>query len=247
MYYSVLFVSSIVVFVLTSLGFSDSIPLDDLDSSTFLFDGTPSSSLFTDDDDFLTTTTTTTTAETLPDLCAADAASNDLSFTQSDETNLFSRSPENGAACLPPVNIGAESLQLFKDPLNLLENTLLPFKGQNSDDPSGSSGLPPSGESERRVNSENKNQQGWQPYTGGVKYDIPDSESCRELTAARGDYHVELCCDSAYAGPPTDGVVRMRLRMADSTTRKNSDFAVGFQCVRTSFLSLSLFPSFQSF
>lgn len=53
----------------------------------------------------------------------------------SGEANLFVRdSPE----CLPPVNIGADTLQLFEDPLTLLEN--LPL---STDDDFSGSGLPP--------------------------------------------------------------------------------------------------------
>lgn len=233
MYYSI---SSITIVVLTHFVFSISSPIDDLNSPSLLSDDTPSSSsLFTDDDKFSTTTPITTTAETLPNSCAAVDAPDDLSVTQQDETNLFSRSPETGPACLPPVNIGAEALQLFKNPLDSLENSLLPLKGQHSDDPSfGYPGRLRPGE-RGNVNAEDMERQGWQDFAGEVQLDIPDSKDCRELTAARGDFKMELCCDNTYAGLPFNEALSNGYRQVDVGTRMNSDIAVIWDCFCKSF------------
>lgn len=235
MYCSVLLVPSIFVFVLGQFVFSISIPMDDVNSPSLFFDSTPSSSVFSDDDEFSsTTTTTTTTAETLPNFCAAVADPDGLSYTQGD-MNLFSRRSENGAACLPPVNIGAEALQLFERPLDLLENIVLPLKEQNSDDSSfGYPGIFLPGD-RGNLNIEDTEKSGWQPYTGEVRYDIPKSNDCKRLTAQRGNFDFELCCDNVYAELPFNQILSNAYRQVDAATRRNSDFAVVWDCVRTFF------------
>lgn len=274
-YYSLLLTFSIAVFVPEQLVFVSSISfvMDDLDSLPLVFDNTPSSFLFTDDDDDEVSITTTTTAETLPNFCATVVPPNDLSFTQEEDTNLFSRRRRDSSnpACLPPVKIGAETLHLFENPLDTLENTLLlPPNGQNplpldtlenmlllpldgpeknSDDSSGSPGGGLSSEeNEKQGNDDNTNlnAQGWRIYRGEVHYEEPaESKTCKELTAHRGNFNLELCCMSLYAGKLPFSPDRYYLEdyeLVDAWTRSNEDYAAVYICART-FLSKNSLPT----
>lgn len=62
----------------------------------------------------------------------ADATSLDLCASQSDIFNLEAR--DAGASCSPSqkeeVNLSPQTIELFEDPLRILESDLLPFKGQ---------------------------------------------------------------------------------------------------------------------
>lgn len=231
MYHPPLPAFSVAVFVLEQLVLSNSFLMDGLDSLPVVFDNTPSSSLFTDDDEV----STTTMAETLPNLCATVAPPDGLSFTQED-TNLFSRRRrDSNPACLPPVNIGAETLHLFENPSDTLENILLPLNVQNPDDSSGSPGL--SSENGEQGNDEDLNAQGWQPYRGKVHYEEPsESKTCKELTAHRGNFILELCCIDLYAGPLPFSPDRYYLEdyeQVDAWTRSNEDFAAVYTCAGT--------------
>lgn len=101
-----------------------SFPTDNLD----LFD-TAQTSPFVDENEFLMTNA--------PNSCVT---SNDLSLTDetiTDETtsNLFVRD-DGPRECLPPVNIGADTKQLFEDPLNFLKDHILPSNdGETASDP----------------------------------------------------------------------------------------------------------------
>lgn len=231
MYCSRLLAFSVAVFVLKPLVLSISFLTDDLDSLPLVVDDTPSSSLFIDDDEV----STRTTAETLPNLCSTVAPPDGLSFTQED-TSLFSRRRrDSNPACLPPVNIGAETLHLFENPLDTLENILHPLNGQNSDDSSEIPGL--SSESGEQGDDNDLNAQGWQPYTGKVHYEEPsESKTCKELTAYRGNFNLELCCISLYAGNLPFSPDRYYLEdyeQVDAWTRSNEDFAAVYTCAGT--------------
>ena len=228
MYYSLLLIFSVVVCVLGQL------PMDDLDSSSLLFDSKPSSSLFTDDDEYLTTTT----AATLPNPCVSGATSDDLGFTQ-DETNLFSRRrrDNNPEACLPPVNIGADTLHLFEKPLDSLENLVLPLKEQNSDDSFYPGKLSP-GEELSHDDLMDWIDEGYEHYSGPTFYlDTPESDTCKELTADRGNYPFELCCDVLWASkeaPKSPGRYwEQELDEIDERTKANQDFALVYRCIGT--------------
>lgn len=230
MYHSLLLISSAVFFILGQPVYSMSLPSDDLDSLPVLFDdSTSSSSLFNDEDEF----STSRTAAIDFNSCGAVAAPDDLSLSP-DETNLFSRREDNSAECLPPVNIGADTLQLFEAPLDSLENTILPFKGQIPDDPSPGvyPGRLPDGE-RGNYDSEEIRKAGWQPYEGAVRQQVPPpSDDCERLTSFRGRFPWELCCDSRYyAVEPSDEPERDALAMVDAWTRRNEDVAIIFDCI----------------
>ena len=195
MYYSPLLTFSVAVFVLAHRVLSIVQLIDDSDSLPLVFDNTPSSSLFTDDDGV----STTTSAENLPNLCAIVAPPDGLSFTQEDPSLFSRRRRDSNPACLPPVNIGAETLHLFENPLDTLENVLLPLNGQNSGDSSRSPGL--FSEDGEQGYDEDFDAQGWQPYRGEVHYEEPsESKTCKELTAHRGNFNLELCCINLHVG-----------------------------------------------
>ena len=239
MYHFLLFISYISVFIRGQLVLSISFPTDDLDALSPLFgdDASSSSSLFTDDlslnndDEF----STTTIAGTAPNSCAAVAPSGDLSLSQ-DDTSLVSRDENNGAECLPPVNIGAATLELFETPLDSLENTVFPLKGQTSDDslPGGYPGLLPDGE-RGSVDPQEMGNEGWKPYEGDVRVEIPpQSRACAQLTFLRGIFTWELCCDSAYYGyEPSSESERSVLARVDFWSKRNQNIAVIFNCICT--------------
>lgn len=238
MYYSLLLAFSIAVFIPGQHVFSISIWTDDLNSSPLLFDSTSSSSFFNDDDEF----STITTAGTLPNLCAADATPDGLSLTQ-DGTDIFSRRRrrDSGPECLPPVNIGADTLQLFDKPLDSLENIVVPLNEKDSDDSFGYPGLLPDNGENGNANAGNLDDEEWQDYAGPVHYaPTPESETCRELTALQGNFPLELCCNHWFAGvqaPRTAGTYFGReYDQLDDLTKANQDFAVLYSCVST-FLS----------
>ena len=81
-------------------------------------------------------------------------------------------------------------------------------------------------------------QEGWQDFTGDVLFDIPDSKDCKELTAARGDFKVELCCDSTYAGFPFNAGLSYVYGQVPVETRRNDDIAVVWDCIRRFFYLL---------
>lgn len=201
-------------------------PSDDLESNALLFDSTDPSLFLTDDEtnDFLTTPITDAA---LLNPCAA--AQDDLSFTEGGP-NLFSR--EDGPQCLPPVNIGADTLHLFENPLDSLENTILPFKGQNSDGqpPSIYPGRLPDGE-DGSVNWGDMRDLGWKPYRGPVRIESPQSSDCLSLTAHLGNYPVEVCCDGTHAGEPEGPIDRSRMTQVDPLTISNQQFAMCYYCI----------------
>lgn len=216
---------------LPRFGFSD-----DANSDPLLFDididsTQPSSPFFTENNnEFLTAD------PTLPNACAAPH--DDLSFTP-DQTNLFSRG-NNNDECLPPVQIGTEALHLFESPLDSLENLVLPFKGQSSDDPSPPSypGLVPDG------GLGSFDEEGFQPYAGAVRVEPKDDSTCKDYTDPWGDYPIELCCDGEYMGREaiSDGSKAI-LATVDARTVANQDYAVIYHCLRT-FFPLPFFPVF---
>ena len=197
-----------------------SLPADDLNSDTLLFDTEPSP--FLDSNELLTTDAA------LSNPCAPQ---DDLSLTEG--TNLFSR--EEGAQCLPPVNIGADASQLFDNPLDLLEKNILPLNGdENSDDssPFQYPGLLPGGDT-GNYNAEDAEKQGWQPYTGPVHIQGSDDVNCRSLSAISGEYPYELCCDGLYLGYEAQSIwARTVLGQIDARTVANQDYAVIFRCIR---------------
>ena len=239
MYLSLLLVCCTAVFIRERLILSVSFSTDDLDSLPLLFDDSASSSLslFNDDDEF----STTTTAATLPNSCAAVGfLDDDLSLSQ-DETNLLSRRRDSSAAeCLPPVNIGADTLQLFEAPWDSLENAVMPLKGQIPDDdppppPAGYPGLLSDGEGD--YNPEDLEEAGYRPYQGAVRVEVPpESSTCAGLTFLRGLFTWELCCDGAYyAREAASEFDREALKQVDWWTRWNQDAAVIKFCICTFF------------
>ena len=248
---SLALISSLVVF-LGQLVFSISIPTDDLGSNTLFFDDTlvfdstqPSSPLFTDDNEFWVTDDAI-----LSNPCAA--AQDDLSFTQEETNNIFSR--DDGAAqCLPPVNIGADPLQLFEMPLDSLESIILPLQEETPDDPfvPGYPGRLPDGE-KGDYDPDDLKSQGWQPFTGAVHYEPPDSPACREISAYRGNFRYELCCNGKYVQRHTSTApLSLLMTLIENETTANQDIELTYDCIRTCFdffpfsfffFSLFLFP-----
>ena len=196
---------------------------DDLNSNTLLFDTQ-------DPPSFLDETQILTTDAQIP--CAAP---NDLSLTE-DGTNLFAR--EDGAQCLPPVNIGADVLQLFDDPLNSLENTItLPLPLEGSDETSGDPirpsypGLLP-GDETGNFRDEDLEKLGAQPYTGPVRIEVPENNNCKALTAHLGNFNYELCCDGDYVSTSTRSpFTRERLQPVDAETIANHDYTLVYSCI----------------
>ena len=208
---------------LPRFGFSD-----DANFDPFLYDididSTQSSSPFftENNNEFLAADST------LPNACAVPY--DDLSFTP-DQTNLFSRQNNNNE-CLPPVQIGTEALQLFESPLDLLENLVLPFKGQTSDNPSPPSypGLVPDG------GPGSFDEEGFRPYTGAVRVEPKDDSTCKEYGDPWGDYPIELCCNGEYMGREAiSDASKARLATVDARTVINQDYAVVYHCLRTFF------------
>lgn len=245
MYYSLPFYSSLVIF-LGRLVLTISIlnPTDDLESTLLLSDSTspPPSQFLADDNEFLSTTTDAS----LPDSCDAAAAQDDLSSTQ-EGTNLFSR--QTGAQCLPPVNIGADTLQLFEAPLDSLESIIFPLKGETSDDPPPAEfpGLLPGGE-QGDLDLEKLESLGWQPYAGAVHFEAPENSACPELTAHRGDFRLELCCNAMYVGyEAQSAAARSQMANIDAGTIANQDIAVIYNCICTFFGLWGRSGGFQKF
>lgn len=223
MMYFLSLVSSLVLF-LGRLVLSISIPTDYLDFDPLLFDSTQSSLFLPEDNDFLTTDAT------LSNPCAA--AQDDLSFTEDGGTNLFSR--DDHPQCLPPVNIGADALQLFKSPLDSLENIFLPLNGETRNNPpliEQNPGRLPDGE-DGDDSEKNMENQGWQPYAGSVGVETTDDSACKKLTAGLGTYHIELCCNSKYnSRDGQGGLAGSRMGQIDDLTIANQDIAVIYECI----------------
>ena len=216
--------------LLGRLVISISLPTDDLDSDTLLFDSTQSSLFLSDDDDFLTIADAT-----VSNPCAA--AQDDLSFMQDGGTNLYSR--DDHPQCLPPVNIGAEALQLFESPLDSLESNLLPLKGETPNDPPPPPypGRLPDGVN-NFITPKQVEDLGFQPFTGDVRIEAPDDSTCRELAAGRGNFNIEVCCNAMYVGyEVTSDYTRRIMEPIDAQTIANQDIAVIYNCICT-----TLFP-----
>lgn len=225
--YSLPLASSLVLF-LGRLVLSSSIPIDNLDSNSLLFDNSQPLTFLAGDNDFLTADTT------LSNPCAT--GQDDLSFTQEEGTTLFSR--DDHPQCLPPVNIGADALQLFESPLDSLANTLLPLKGETPQNPPPLKypGLLPDGEIGGDHDSEDMENQGWQPYGGSVRIESSDDNSCPKLAAGRGNFNIELCCNAIYVGyGARSPLARDRIAQIDPVTVANQDIAVIFNCICTFF------------
>ena len=230
--YSLLLVSSMFLF-LGRLVISISLPTDHLDSDTLLFDSTQSSLFLPDDDDDFWTTADAT----LSNPCAA--AQDDLSFTQAGGTNLYSR--DDHPQCLPPVNIGAEALQLFESPLDSLESTLLPLKGETPNDPPPPPypGHLPDDE-ENYITPKQMEDLGWQTFTGTVRIEAPDDSTCKELAAGRENYNIEVCCNAMYVGyEVTSEYTRRVMEPIDAQTIENQDIAVIYDCICTAFFLIT--------
>lgn len=174
MMYSLFFV----FYVFSIVSFST----DDLNSDTILFDDTQSSLFLPEDNEF-----SIITDAGLPNPCVA------VEDDQEEKLNLFSR--DDHPQCLPPVEIGPDALQLFESPLNSLENILLPFQGETSTDSNETPGLFLNGEQGDWDPRKQTQEDSWQPYTGGVRVEPTDDNTCRKLTADRGDYNAEVCCN----------------------------------------------------
>lgn len=163
-----------------------------------------------------------TTDATLPNACAA-------ALGTQDDTKLFFRRDNNNAQCLPPVQIGTETLKLFESPLDSLENLVDPLKGQTSDDDlfePAYKGLVPDDQ------EGSFDDIGWQPYTGAVRVEQDGQSTCKEWTSAWGDYPIELCCDGEYMGREArSDVARSRLATVDTRTAANQDYAVVYHCL----------------
>ena len=223
--YSLPFIFSLVVF-LGRFALSTAIPIDDLDFDTLLFDSTQPSLFLADNPDLLTTADAT-----LANPCAA--AQDDLSLTQDTETNLFSR--DDHPQCLPPVNIGDEALHLFESPLDSLESTILPLKGETPNDlpPLSVPGRLPDGQ-QGFLNPKQLQDEGWQPYAGEVRIEIPENNNCEYLVRHRGNFKMEVCCNAMYVGyEANSGSARSILAGIDAETIANQDIAVIFNCICT--------------
>ena len=118
-------------------------------------------------------------------------------------SDLFSRD-DPGAQCLPPVNIGAEALQLFESPLNTLENSILPLKDET---PLGPSSIP-----DQAI--DDPDNPGWKLYRGPVHFVDPlgpetgpvynknfDNQNCALMTGSSLTFVYEVCCNSRLASP----------------------------------------------
>ena len=192
------------------------------DSDPILFDNTQPSLFLPEGDDFWTTTD----AAALSNPCVAEGEG---------ESNLFSR--DDHPQCLPPVNIGDDALQLFESPLNFLEeNILLPFKRETPPiDPNEEIPGPlllngAQGDWNPKV----KIQEGWQPYTGGVRIEPTDDNTCQQLTADRGIYNVEVCCNWNYVGAVVESELdKSRIANIDARTIANQDIGVIRGCLCT--------------
>lgn len=98
-------------------------PLNGLDLETSLFTGN-------NDNDFLL-------ADAINQINSCIAPEDHLSSSISNsDINLFTRDPEH-EECLPPVNIGADVLNLWKDPLSQLERQILNGKIPGATGPGG--------------------------------------------------------------------------------------------------------------
>lgn len=224
--YSLLYVFC-VIFFLGRFVPSIALPTDAPDSDPLFFDSTQPSIFLPEDNDFLTTDAT------LSNPCAA--AQDKLGFLPEGETVLISR--DDHPQCLPPVNIGADALRLFESPLDSLENTLLPLKEEtetpNNPSLDGMTGSLPSG-GVGNYDPKKAEEEGWQPLQGSMFIVAPDDSTCKALTAGRGTYTIELCCNAIYVGYEFfSQQVRGRAAQIDAVTRANQDIAVIFNCICT--------------
>lgn len=224
---------------------SIAIPIDDLDFNTPLIDSTQSSLFLAENDDLLTTADATlpnSCAVAQDDLSFTQDTQDDLSFTQDPETNLFSR--DDRPQCLPPVNIGAEALQLFESPLDSLESTILPLKGETPND------LPPLSIPGRLpddrpgfLTPKQMEDEGWTPYTGPVRIEVPKNNNCEDLVRHRGNFKIEVCCNAMYVSYEANSEsARSIMAGIDAETIANQDIALIFNCICTCCFS----PDFHS-
>lgn len=229
--YSLPVVYSILVF-LGRLVYSISLSTDDSDFNEFWFDDSVQPFLeAADEDDFLSTTTTTTSDATLGNPCVA---------INDQDMNLFSRA-DGGPQCLPPVNIGAETLHLFEAPFDTLNNVILPLEeNTQTPDPTPPDAVPPlrypgllpEGE-EGQYDPGTLRMQGYQPYTGPMHYE-QENNDCEELTAQYGSYPHEVCCDALHVGYEAQSPSsRSVLQRIDAQTVANQNIAVIYNCIHT--------------
>ena len=234
----------IVYCILVFLGLivcSISLSTDDFDFNELLLDDSVQPFLGAEDEnDFWSTTTSDAT---LGNPCLA---TNDQDMNQEEDAmSLFSRA-DGGPQCLPPVNIGAETLQLFEAPFDTLNNFILPLNENTQapdPPPPGESppgalpplrypGLLPEGET-GQFNREDLEKQGYRPYTGPMYYE-KEKDTCEELTALYGSYPHEVCCDAHHVGYGAQSPSsRSILQRIDAQTIENQDIAVIYNCIRT--------------
>lgn len=211
---------------------------DDFDLNELLFDDSVQPFLEAEDGNNFLSVTTTTSDVALGNPCVV---TNDQNFDQAeDATNLFSRA-DGGPQCLPPVNIGAETLHLFEAPFDTLNNVILPLdENTQTPDPPPPDALPPlrypgllpEGE-KGDYDPETVRKQGYQRYTGPIHYE-KEKDSCEELTAQYGSYPNEVCCDALYVGYGAQSPSsRSVLQGVDAQTIANQDIAVIYNCICT--------------
>ena len=225
--YSLSLISILVI--ISSFSLSLLFSTDDLNFDTSLFD--IESFPLPDESEYLPTDAT------LSSLCAGQ---DDLSFTN-EEMSLFAR--ENGAQCLPSLNTGVEASQLFSAPLELLENTILPFNDdENFDDPSigdpsvdDPSSVWSEALDEVTGNDNVEDLERWQPSEDPVRYGYSDSDDCRTLTGHLGDFNSQVCCNGFFVSRHERiyTLARNVVAKIDARTLANSDYQYVGLCVCT--------------
>lgn len=240
---------SILIFLRLFVVYSLSLPTDDSDFNNFLFDDSLQPFLGgggRDDENGFLSMTTTTTADATPGnnpcVAANGADTNQQEEEEEDTMNLFSRAADpGGPQCLPPVNIGAETLHLFESPLDTLNNILLP----HSDNPPTPDALPPlsypgllpDGETST-ASQQSLDELGAQPYTGLVEQN--PSPACQELTAHLGSFPYDLCCDGKEVDYGWRSVeLADRMLGLDRQTVANGVIRRTYDCIRTSLCFVS--------
>ena len=186
---------------------------------SFLDDQAAGPSLFISED-----ITPAEVVATYDNLCAIQEGSN-----PTNELDLFARGASDAAECLPPVNIGPESLQLFEDPLTMLQK--LPL--QTDDDPAGSG--PSSPQSPEPKNPiypgllpkeqnglpaldydeflETMGKQGWVDLQDPAVEGNEDDDDACDPGLLEGIYEYNLCCEgpaverNRFADPPDDDML----------------------------------------
>ena len=115
-------------------------------------------------------------------------------FDSTNEVDLFAR---DALECLPPVNIGADTLQLFEDPFKTLK---LPLsndgKVSGSEPPSVQSSFPGS-DYERFL--QQMGAQGWADLDDEKKVDFDEDNPC-DSKDLKGFYSHHFCCDGPALG-----------------------------------------------